>query len=48
MNTFSPFGEGIYCFVHVKPCIDNKSGDESIIAEISAKMNIVTIVTSNS
>ena len=45
---FHPFGEGIYGFVCVKPCIDKKFWDESIIAEISVKINIVTIVTSNS
>ena len=45
---FTPFGEEICGFVCVKPCIDKKSGDESIIAEISVKMNIVTILTSYS
>ena len=45
---FHPFGEETCGSVCVKPCIDNKSGDESIIAEISVKMNIVTILTSYS
>ena len=45
---FHSFGGEICGFVCMMPCIDKKSGDESIIAEISVKMNIVTIPTSYS
>ena len=38
----------IYGCVCVEPCIDKKSRSKSIIAEISVKMNIVTIMTANS
>ena len=37
-----------YVFFLCEACIDKKSGDESIVAKISVKMNIVTILTSYS